>query len=101
MGDKRKMTEYSKFLKHLGINKKLMLSDMQSKLPDCEKPFLLKRCNYFETCESVKHQGCCGCNVWNYLYDIKALQKWCKEHNEDFMQFTMKMHKMLKEIKEK
>lgn len=94
------MTEYSKFLKHLGINKKLMLSDMQSKLPDCEKPFLLKRCKDFETCESVKHQGCRGCNVWNYLYDIKALQKWCKEHNEDFMQFTMKMHKMLKEIKE-
>ncbi len=89
--------EYEDFLKHLGINKDLLLSDMRSKLSDCEKPVLLKRCKEFEVCESVKHKGCKGCNVWNYLYDIKALQKWCKEHNEDFMQFTMKMHKMLKE----
>lgn len=89
--------EYSKFLKHLGINKDLMLSDMQSRLPDCEKPVLLKRCKDFESCESAKHHGCKGCNVWNYLYDIKALQKWCKEHDKDFMQFTMEMHRKLKE----
>ena len=90
--------EYADFLKHLEINKDLMLSDMQSRLPNCEKPLLVKRCKEFEVCESVKQKGCKGCNVWNYLYDIKALQKWCKEHNEDFMQFTMNMHKMLKEI---
>lgn len=90
------MTEYSKFLKHLGINKDLMISDMQSRLPDCEKPALLKRCKEFESCESAKHHGCKGCNVWNYLYDIKALQKWCKEQNKDFMLFTMDMQKMLK-----
>jgi len=89
--------EYADFLKHLGINKDLMLSDMRLRLPDCEKPVFVKRCKDFEVCESVKSKGCKGCNVWNYLYDIKALQKWCKEHNEDFMQFTMKMHKMLKE----
>ena len=89
--------EYSKFLKHLEINKDLMLSDMQSRLPESEKPVFIKRCEDFKICESVKQKGCKGCNVWNYLYDIKALQKWCKEHNEDFMQFTMKMHKMLKE----
>lgn len=91
--------KYADFLKHLGINKDLMLSDMQSRLPDCEKTVLVKRCKKFEVCESVKHKGCKGCNVWNYLYDIKALQKWCKEHNEDFMLFTIKMHKMLKESK--
>ena len=89
--------EYTDFLKHLGINKDIMLSDMQSKLPDCEKPVFIKRCKEFEGCESSKQKGCKGCNVWNYLYDIKALQKWCKEHNKDFMLFTMKMHKMLKE----
>lgn len=89
--------EYSKFLKHLEINKDLMLSDMQSRLPESEKPVFIKRCEDFEVCESVKQKGCKGCNVWNYLYDIKALQKWCKERNEDFLQFTMKMHKMLKE----
>lgn len=88
--------EYEDFLKHLGINKDLMLSDMRSRLPNCEKPLLIKRCKEFEVCESVKSKGCKGCNVWNYLYDIKALQKWCKEHNECFMFFTMKMHKMLK-----
>lgn len=90
--------EYSKFLKHLGINKDLMLSDMQSRLPDYEKPVFIKRCKEFEVCESAKRKGCKGCNVWNYLYDIKALQKWCEEHNEDFMLFTMKMHRELKEI---
>ena len=91
------MNEYKKFLKHLGINPMLMEADMRSKFPDNEKSVLVRRCKEFEVCESVKHNGCKGCNVWNYLYDIKALQKWCKEHNEDFMQFTMKMHKMLKE----
>lgn len=91
------MGEYKKFLKHLGINPMLMQADMRSRLPDYEKPVLVKRCKDFETCESRKHYCCKGCNIWNYLYDIKALQEWCKEHNEDFMQFTMKMHKMLKE----
>ena len=91
------MSEYKKFLKHLGINKDLMLSDMQSRLPEWEKPQMLKRCKEFEVCESVKQKGCKGCNVWNYLYDIKALQKWCKEHDKDFMPFTMEMHRKLKE----
>ena len=89
--------EYEDLLKHLGINKRLMVADMQSRLPDWEKPVLLKRCKDFESCESVKQKGCKGCNIWNYLYDIKALQEWCKEHDEDFVQFTMKIHKMLKE----
>lgn len=89
--------EYSKFLKHLGINKDLMLSDMRSRLPDSEKPVFIKRCKEFEVCESVKQKGCKGCNVWNYLYDIKALQKWCKEHDKDFMLYTMKMHRKLTE----
>ena len=91
------MSEYKKFLKHLGINPTLMKADMRSRLPDSEKPVLVRRCKEFEVCESVKHKGCRGCNVWNYLYDIKALQKWCKEHNKDFMQYTMEMHRMLKE----
>lgn len=91
------MSEYKKFLKHLGINPMLMKADMRSRLPDSEKPMLVSRCKVFEVCESAKHNGCKDCNVWNYLYDIKALLKWCKEHNECFMFFTMKMHKMLKE----
>ena len=61
------------------------------------KPILVKQCKQFEVCESAKNRGCVGCNVWNYLYDIKALQKWCEGHNKDFMQFTMEIHKMLKE----
>lgn len=91
------MNEYNKFLKHLGINFMLMKADMRSRLPDSEKSMLVRRCKEFEVCESVKHKGCKGCNVWNYLYDIKALQKWCKEHGKDFMLFTMEMHRKLKE----
>lgn len=91
------MNEYNKFLKRFGINPMLMKADMRSRLPDSEKPMLVRRCKEFEACESAKHKGCKGCNVWNYLYDIKALRKWCKEQDKDFMQFTMVMHKKLKE----
>jgi hypothetical protein len=62
-----------------------------------EKPPFVKRCKAFETCESRIYGNCKGCNVWNYLYDIKALQKWCKEHDKDFPSFTMEMHRKLKE----
>ena len=72
-------------LKQLGINK------------DDEKPRFVKRCKAFETCESRKRKNCVGCNIWNYLYNIKELQKWCKEHGKDFMLFTMEMHRQLKE----
>ena len=91
------MNEYKEFLKHLGINPMLMVADMRSRLPDSKKPMFISRCKEFKVCESAKNGGCRGCNVWNYLYDIKALQKWCKEHNKDFMQFTMEMHRKLKE----
>ena len=60
------------------------------------KPRLVEQCKQFEVCESAKHRGCIGCNVWNYLYNIEDLQEWCKEHNKDFTQLTMEMHKMLK-----
>lgn len=62
-----------------------------------EKPKFLKMCKQFEVCESAKNRGCVGCNVWNYLYNIEDLQKWCKVHNRDFMLFTMEMHKHLKD----
>ena len=91
------MNEYKEFLKHLGINLLLMVADMRSRLPDSEKSMLVSRCKEIEVCESVKNKGCSGCNVWNYLYDIKTLHKWCKEHNRDFVLFTMEMHKKLKE----
>ena len=39
----------------------------------------VSRCKEFEVCESAKNNGCIGCNVWNYLYDIEALKEWCKE----------------------
>ena len=67
-------------LKHLGI-----------------KPMFVSRCKQFKVCESAKNGECKGCNVWNYLYDIKALQKWCKEHNKDFVLFTMEMQRHLEE----
>ena len=91
------MNEYKEFLKHLGINPMLMVANMRLRLPDSKKPMFISRCKEFKVCESAKNGGCRGCNVWNYLYDIKALQKWCKEHNKDFMQFTMEMHRKLKD----
>ena len=75
----------------------LMVADMRSRSPDSEKPMFVSRCKEFETCKSTKNKGCRGCNAWNYLYDIKALQKWCKEHNKDFILFTMEMHRKLNE----
>ena len=59
-------------------------------------PVRLERCKRFEVCESGK-RGCKGCNVWNYLYDVKALQEWCGKHDKDFMLFTMEMQRELKE----
>ena len=91
------MNEYKEFLKHLGINPMLMVADMRSRLPDSKKPMFVSKCKEIEVCESVKNKGCRGCNVWNYLYDIKALQKWCKEHDKDFMQYTMEMYREVKE----
>ena len=91
------MNEYKEFLKHLGIKPMLMVADMRSRLPDSEKPMFVSRCKEFKTCKSAKNKGCRGCNIWNYLYDIKALQKWCKEHDKDFILFTMEMYRMLKE----
>ena len=91
------MNEYKEFLKHFGINPMLMVADMRSRLPDSKKPMFVSRCKEIEVCESVKNKGCRGCNVWNYLYDIKALQKWCKEHDKDFMQYTMEMYREVKE----
>lgn len=89
------MSEYKELLKHLGINPMLMVADMRSRLPDSEKPIFVSRCEKFEVCESAKNKGCRYCNVWNYLYDIKALQKWCKEYGKDFMLFTMEMQRHL------
>lgn len=59
------------------------------------KPNRVEICKHFETCESGK-TSCVGCNIWNYLYDAKALISWCKKHHEDIALFTMKMHKELK-----
>lgn len=72
------MTEYSAFLKHLGIDKKQMLASMLSKIPESEKPskkerdmtkeelaqkikdsdYTCKGINCYE-CTSVNGFGCC------------------------------------------
>ena len=59
------------------------------------KPNVVKNCKNLITCEDGKNGNCVGCNIWNYLYDIEALREWCRQHNEDFMLFTMQMHKCL------
>lgn len=60
------------------------------------KPNQVINCKHFGTCESGK-RSCVGCNVWNYLYDAKALIDWCRKQGKDVMLFTMEMHRELKE----
>lgn len=91
------MNEYKEFLKHFDIKPGLMVADMRSRLPDSEKPMFVSGCKEFEVCKRVKNKGCSGCNVWNYLNDIKTLHKWCKKHNKDFMQYALKMKRHLEE----
>lgn len=59
------------------------------------------KCEHCKYCYGEDEKGhicrLAGCNVWSCLYDIKTLQKWCKEHDKDFILFTMEMHRMLKE----
>ena len=90
------MSKCKELLKHLDIKPELMVADMRSRLPDSKKPMFISRCKEFEVCKRVKNKGCSGCNVWNYLYDIKALQNWCKEHDKDFILFTMEMEKEIR-----
>lgn len=47
-------------------------------MPEHSKPYLLESCKDFKICRKGRN-GCRGCNVWNYLYDIEALKEWCKE----------------------
>ena len=63
-------------------------------MPERSKPYLLESCKDFKTCGKGRN-GCRGCNVWNYVYDIEALKKWCKKQGKDFMLFTMEMQKRL------
>ena len=77
------MTGFSKLLKHLGINKKHMIYDMQSRISDYEKPYLVENCKHFETCKKGQ-LGCRGCNIWNLFYDTNALKEWCIENGKSF-----------------
>ena len=63
-------------------------------MPEHLKPYFLESCKDFKACRKGMN-GCRGCNVWNYLYDIEALKEWCKEQGKDFTLFTMEMHKRL------
>lgn len=56
---------------------------------------VVKNCKHLKTCYNEKRGNCVGCNIWNYLNDIKALEKWCKEHGKVFVLFTMEMQKSL------
>ena len=44
-------------------------------MPERSKPYLLESCKDFKTCGKGRN-GCRGCNVWNYVYDIEALKKY-------------------------
>lgn len=66
-------------------------------IPHAKPPMYVERCRHLDTCDNGKLRDCVGCNVWNYLYDIRALQKWCEQQGEDFMLFTMRMQKELME----
>ena len=62
---------------------------------DNAKPLIVDKCKHRNDCYSYKKGGCQGCNIWNYLYDAKAVIDWCRKHNTDISMFTLEMHREL------
>lgn len=61
------------------------------------KHLVVAKCKHRNNCYNYEIGDCRGCNIWNYLYNEKAVIEWCKKHNEDISMFTLKIHKELEE----
>ena len=48
---------------------------------DNVKPLTVDKCKHRKNCYSYKRGDCQGCNIWNYLYDEKAIIDWCRKQN--------------------
>ena len=59
------------------------------------KPLTVDKCKHRNNCYDYKEGNCQGCNIWNYLYDEKAIIDWCKKQNKDISMFTLEMHREL------
>ena len=57
-----------------------------------EKPKYVENCKNLSHCKkvskTVQEKGCVGCNVWNYLYDGKALYEYCKATGKNALEFS-------------
>ena len=62
---------------------------------DNSKPLTVDKCKRRNDCYNYKKGDCQGCNIWNYLYDEKAIIDWCKKQNKDISMFTLEMHREL------
>lgn len=62
---------------------------------DNTKPLTVDKCKHRSNCYSYKKGDCVGCNIWNYLYDGKAVIEWCRKQNKDISMFTLEMHREL------
>lgn len=62
---------------------------------DNAKPLTVDKCKHRNNCYSYKKGTCQGCNIWNYLYDEKAMIDWCRKQNKDISMFTLEMHREL------
>lgn len=60
-----------------------------------KKPLTVDKCRHRRDCYSYKKGDCVGCNIWNYLYDEKAVIEYCRKHNKDISMFTLEMHREL------
>jgi hypothetical protein len=43
-----------------------------------KKPLTVEKCRRKGDCYSYKKGDCVGCNIWNYLYDEKAVIEYCR-----------------------
>lgn len=62
------------------------------------KHSVVAKCKHRNNCYNYVIGDCRGCNIWNYLYNEKAVIEWCKKHNEDISMFTLKIHKELEGV---
>jgi hypothetical protein len=64
-----------------------------------KKPKYLKCCRHRYDCYNGIAKDCIGCNIWNFFYNYKEMEKWCKEHKKSAKKMSMCIMVETKEYK--
>ena len=63
------------------------------------KPKYVENCKDISYCKehisTVRENGCKGCNVWNYLYDGKALYEYCNKNDKNIFKEMWEIERTL------